>query len=429
MTAVGRVPATCVAVFALVLTSPPPAGAQDSTALTPTLQPSVGQAIQPGVGQATQPGALETLQSRNLGARVFQVDPDVLSRMTRQAAPSPAPDTARFITSRIGTEALRNVADQATSTGRNTYVLPYRVLATSAGASGSERRSFLRPVIEVAGDGLSFAGSEEGFRGTLFLGVQDSLQPASAEPLPDTIHFLLDAAGARVDPGRIRVAHTNLPFEEVTVSSRENRDSVELRVRSSLWAEAVPLSLPVSRPALTVTAPPTVPGLGLEAANVVVRSERIVSGRVPVTVESTLGRPEPSGADLGPDGTLTVELRSTGLGEAEITVHSPGYRPASTTVRFVFPVGFLLAALLGGVVGGSAHRIQKRKEEEADSWIREAGAGLVFGMIVAVAYAVGVNLLGLELQAQYGEALVFTLAALGGYFRVPLRERARPESA
>ncbi|HSR42733.1 MAG TPA: hypothetical protein VLL48_11190, partial [Longimicrobiales bacterium] len=190
----------------------------------------------------------------------------------------------------------------------------------------------------------------------------------------------------------------------------------------------VPLSLPVTRPSLAVTAPATVPGLGLEAARVVVRSERIVSGRVPVTVESTLGRPEPAGLDLDADGTATVHLRSTGLGRAEITVHSPGYRSASTSVAFVFPVGFLLAALLGGIAGGSAHRIQKRGEDEADSWIREAGAGLVFGIIVAVAYAVGVNLLPVEMGAEYGEALVFTLAALGGYFRVPLKERARGAS-
>lgn len=383
---------------------------QDTTRLPTTIRPDLTRALDRGTGPP----------------QVLRVDPDVLNRMTRQPTTAQAVDTARFITSRVGTEALRSAAEESLDGDRRSYVLPYRVLATSASAGEAGSRSYLRPIIQVAGDGLSFAGSEEGFRGTVYVGVQDSLQPQAREPLPDSIHFLMDAEGGRVEPGRVAVSHTNLPFAEVTVLSRENRDSVRLRIRSSVWADPVPLTLPVSRPALWVTATPrAVPGLGLQTADIQIRTDRIAAGSVPITVESTLGRPEPSEVRLGPGGTATVRLRSTGLGTADVTAHSPGYRSASTRVQFLFPLSFILAALLGGIAGGTAHWFRERGEEEGDSWIRESGAGLIFGVIVAVAYAVGVNLLGVELQAQYGEALVFTLAALGGYFRIPVRERAR----
>jgi hypothetical protein len=39
--------------------------------------------------------------------------------------------------------------------------------------------------------------------------------------------------------------------------------------------------------------------------------------------------------------------------------------------------------------------------------------GIVAGLLVATAYAVGINLLNLQPKATTGEALVFVLAALG----------------
>lgn len=398
--------------------------AQD-TASTGTPSPAI-ETPRPAVEEAAPFGGVRP--------GVLRVAPEELLRMARDTAEPPPSaadaDSVRYITSRLGSLSVRQRSVEGLQVDRQSFVLPYRVLATDGGAGeadgeGSRGRPYLRPVIQVGGEGLSFAGSSEGYRGTVYIGVQDSLQPTSSQELPEPIHFLLDVSGGSVQPPGISVEHTNLPFREVTVVTREVRDSIRLRVRSSVDDEPLPLTLPVSRPSLTVTASPEViAGLGLETTTLTVSADRLPSGEVPVTFESTMGRPQPSTVQVGPDGSARASLRSSGLGATEVRVRTPGYRPASVRVRFAFPLAFLAAAVLGGVAGGTARHFRERDGGETKRWLRDAGVAVVFGLIVAVGYAVGVNLLGVELGARYGEALIFTLAALGGYFRIPAKSVA-----
>lgn len=423
---------TAVAAGLVALAAAEGLAAQDSIQapqLDPALEePLPGDQMPRGVREIS-PEALRRLMGEE-GEALEMATPGVQPALRDSVLVSRLRDSV--LVSRVGDRAVRERTVRGLEQDRQSFVLPYRVLSRAedgpahSGPGARGRPSYLRPVIQVGGKGLSFADSLEGYRGRIYVGVQDSLDPDASAELSEPIHFLLDVSGGSAEPRDLIVEHTNLPFREVTVTTREIRDSVRLRVRSSVHSEPLPLTLPVSRPALSVTAsPPSVPGLGLETTTLTVTADRLPAGGVPVTVESTMGRPEPSKLELSPDAPAQVTLRSTGLGATEVRVRSPGYRAASTRVRFGFPVAFLAAALLGGVAGGTARRFRKGGEgEETKPWIREAGVAVLFGLIVAVAYAIGINLLGVEIGAGYGEALVFTLAALGGYFRIPTGNRA-----
>jgi uncharacterized membrane protein YeaQ/YmgE (transglycosylase-associated protein family) len=68
---------------------------------------------------------------------------------------------------------------------------------------------------------------------------------------------------------------------------------------------------------------------------------------------------------------------------------------------------FVAAVVLGGLAGTVATRSSR------EAWLRGIVIGIVTGIIVFVAYAVGINLLGVTPAATTGEALAFVLAALG----------------
>lgn len=72
---------------------------------------------------------------------------------------------------------------------------------------------------------------------------------------------------------------------------------------------------------------------------------------------------------------------------------------------------------LGGTVGGVLRyawlKAQKVKQITVVPLIWHALLGILAGLVVTTAYAVGINLLNLSPEATTGEALVFALAAIG----------------
>ena len=134
--------------------------------------------------------------------------------------------------------------------------------------------------------------------------------------------------------------------------------------------------------------------------------------------------------ELGPTGSGAVTLRSAGTGEALLRASGPGLEEATATIVFVWPWVFLVAALLGGVLGGLAAAAQERRTGGSAHWGPSAFKGLLVGVVAALAwYALGVNLLSLDLGVpRQNELAVSALAALAGFFGVP-RMKGRSEQA
>ena len=130
--------------------------------------------------------------------------------------------------------------------------------------------------------------------------------------------------------------------------------------------------------------------------------------------------PEPGRVTLDESGFAQATLRSRWLGTATVTAERPGFLASEIPVVFVFPLRFLGAALLGGLIGGllrfwTNFKLGKKKPSIGPFiW-----GGLLAGLIVAVAAALGINLAGAPFVASLGrfnEAVVFVFGAIGGYY-------------
>jgi EamA domain-containing membrane protein RarD len=89
-------------------------------------------------------------------------------------------------------------------------------------------------------------------------------------------------------------------------------------------------------------------------------------------------------------------------------------------VSFLWPVVFLLAALVGGSLGSTLAELGRKGRAKRTMFIRHFIAGLITGVIVALGFAAGVNLLPVSVvsQLQFNEASVCLVAALGGWLGI-----------
>ena len=95
-------------------------------------------------------------------------------------------------------------------------------------------------------------------------------------------------------------------------------------------------------------------------------------------------------------------------------------------IFYEWPVRFLAASLLGGLLGSAVAALAARRRGRVASRPAYGLGGLTTGLLVAVAFAVGLNLTGLEILTQYGEAVVFVVAALGAILGLPGVAKAVP---
>jgi hypothetical protein len=74
---------------------------------------------------------------------------------------------------------------------------------------------------------------------------------------------------------------------------------------------------------------------------------------------------------------------------------------------------FGAAALLGGTVGVAIREWSVRGRKRGKQGIRARVASVLLGFLIAVAYAIGVNLLPIVIPGPVVEASVFVVAGLG----------------
>lgn len=297
------------------------------------------------------------------------------------------------------------------------WTLPYRFVGLDAAADELE----LEAVVQVDGGGLRPQRSG-GFLGRIFAQVLDRARPSEQRALPSAIEILVTAAVDSVDPQTIRLERTN-QWSRVELSAASPDDPVVVRLVPTFDPEGTEIEVPLVRGSLRLSiSPREIQGLGLETADVTVRAIGLPdpTGREVVLVADR-GSPDEHRLLLSPEGTASTSIRSVTTGTAKVTVEASGMVPAEAAVDFVFPWLFLIATVVGGVAGALIRWARTAKTKRRNLLAEIFLVGVLTGLVVAVAYSVGINLLGWEPTARAGEALVFVFSALGAYFGLPSR--------
>jgi hypothetical protein len=120
------------------------------------------------------------------------------------------------------------------------------------------------------------------------------------------------------------------------------------------------------------------------------------------------------------DGSGVVKIRSAGLGPAVVSARTPGWPPAQATIAYRWPIVFLTAALLGGVLGALGAYVNAKRRVRS-MLMRYLTRGVVVGLVVCVVYfGIGINLLQFKIDVRFfNEIAVFALAALSAMFGIP----------
>ena len=328
------------------------------------------------------------------------------------------PANENIVQLRPGEYLVARLGDSATLKATAATIqwgLPIRLV----GADEAGQRVTLKPVVEVAAGGLRIRPGTPLFTGEIQLGIEDEERPTESHSLGRSIRMLISAEADSTVPNRVAINHTNLPFTSVRIVALQPGDSVRVRIRSDFDPEGIDILVPVVRPQLSLrVTPQSIQGLGLETAALTVRALGMSQPEsVVVSLTSDRGRLEPTLVALSSSGTGSALIRSSGIGTARIDGEADPMLPDTVSVEFVFPWAFGIAALLGGLIGGVIRYLTLKFQRVSKiSWTgltAHVALGTLAGFVIAVSYAVGINLLNVYPSATTGEALVFVIAALG----------------
>lgn len=310
--------------------------------------------------------------------------------------------------------AVRQPGTTAVNPNAVRWVLPYEFRFVSHEAT--VRTAHL--AVEVAGGGLRMAQTAGEFTGQIFVALEDQQDRTLTYSLPVPAQVLVTAPVDKVDPANFAIDTTD-KWTSVGLSAINPPAEFKAKVRASTDPDGVEIDLRVVRPTLTVAITPDhIQGLGLElaAVNIVAPGLPNPKGRT-ITLTSTKGSLTNTQVQLSDQGTAQTRIRSIAIGSTRIEATSPPLAEGiSHEITFVWPWPFALAAILGGAIGAFVRRRQaKRNEGRGQGLLGDVLTGGLAGLVVAVLYAIGVNLLPVTPTATAGEALVFGLAALGGF--------------
>ncbi|NHN36234.1 TIGR04086 family membrane protein [Pseudomaricurvus alcaniphilus] len=302
-------------------------------------------------------------------------------------------------------DAKPSVVEQA---GATVWQSQYRVLMPKSEREPDQLWT-LRPIVRVL-NALQYDEGKRQFSARLSIGVVDESEPRLRRPL--AAPFMIDVASdslRSISPQSMQFDRSAL-FKTVDVFDNAPTEPASVRILlAGDDATGSEVELPVRRPSLQLSLNPTrILGMGLETTQLTVNA---VGLREPegmtISLGTDHGRFQQPILVLNAQGFATTTLRSAGLGQASIEAGGSPFTTTSANVTFALPWTFLLAVILGGFIGALATRGGRAH------WLNSTVTGVATGMIAAVLYAVGVNVVGFEPVAQVGEAVTFAIAALG----------------
>jgi hypothetical protein len=263
-------------------------------------------------------------------------------------------------------------------------------------------------------DPLRFDPATNQFQGRIAVGLVELGVKGPSKTLPAAVLFQT-LGDVTANPEEAEVKSTSPPFRTVVITARDPRDKVELRVFST-GMEPIVVAVPVERARLQLSAKTQLQGWGLESTEVVVSASNGAAskGQEVELHQPPLGTLSPTTVRLLDNGRNTARLRSESIGTVQLTASSAALgAPEPLTIDFQFPARFLVAGLLGGLVGAFLRKGLKRTGTRR--LVFELALGVLTGALVLGLFVLGVNVTGFPLPSAGGEALLFVVAALGAY--------------
>ena len=357
-------------------------------------------AMQPNV----RPGS-----HKNPGSSVAPAPPPALPSATGATNSEPAP------------AKIATLSDAAT-----TYVMPYRWLTIDS--AGVER--VLVPFFILASGGLTYDVESRTYRGVALVGLEDTLHSNAGVTLPRPLKLLLTTTtGGTVSPLELAIGHTSLDYDSVSI---ESTDSTNLRIRTGADPAGIVIPIPVrSMSVAMIPQQSTLQGLGLATTDIAISLPRGITRRdtATITLSSTSAPVRPSSVRMSGSEVPTVHLRSGLPGSDSISAYLDGVRVGGTVVTFVTPWTFFGATLTGILIGGLARFFAGKRRRPARMLARDIMRSSPFGLLAAIAGAVGLDWMHLKLDDPAALPAIVITAALGAWLGSRLLEGAVPGAA
>lgn len=225
----------------------------------------------------------------------------------------------------------------------------------------------------------------------------------------------------RITPSSFQINHLSIPSSDIRIVCHNVDDSVNVRVITKSNPTGYVTYLKVD-PALEITASESwFQGYGVQDVPITVRFVGTTSrDSVTVSIGTNKGTISPNLLRMKYNQPATAMLRSEGVGHATISAKSALASSNTIKLRYSFPWIFIVASIVGGLVGGSIkfYFFSNRKK------ILKPLVGSIFiGIVGAVAYFVlGVNLLHVESSHNFNEFAVFGFSGLCALFGIRLKD-------
>lgn len=323
----------------------------------------------------------------------------------------------------------RSIATLA-SPERGRLTLPGGVVVPLAGSNGgfaSGGAAWFRLTFEASPMPAPWDLKAAGYVTRLTFGLRRPPQVDETVQLDRPVIIKLSYEGLTAD---------ELPALAIDAPGLEHEKTVELRFKPSTSAPRLLVRSTISDVNLALSALPrlevrpqqrTMLGYGLETVTVVVENvsaegaPRAMDTATPVVIELAGGaRAEGAVPELAAGAaSASFRLRSAGVGPATITATAGGVS-GSAVIEQRFPSGALLAALLGGALGGFARRFMKGARRALTA--RRILEGALVALVAFVAGVLGVGHLSLPASVIATEAGAFLTGALTGFAGVVVLE-------
>lgn len=263
---------------------------------------------------------------------------------------------------------------------------------------------------------------------TLTFGLRRPPQITEDVPLPEPVLVKFGFEGVAAPelapleiwaPGLANEKTVELQFRPVTPQPK-------LRIRSTL--SDVDIELKATERLELRTQQRELLGLGLERVEVTI--ERVwphgeafpVERETPIAIESDgRARAEPAAPVFAAESArATVRVRSAGWGPVTLTATAKGVS-GRVTLEQRFPTAPVIAALLGGALGGFARRFVKGARRRQHT--RRVIEGVVVSTVAFVGGVIGVGVCGMPPEVIATEAGAFLVGTLAGFAGVTVLER------
>ena len=332
-------------------------------------------------------------------------------------------------------ESATVVTNAASKTKR--VVLPMKVGVTVDGAGPNDPAviRFGEVFIEALQSPLRWSDAARAYVTTLAVGLDFPEHPEIGQ-LPVPVTFTLIGRNAAASKNEVFVRKAGPPYEQVQLTVSDARAEASVVARHPLVKDK-PLTLDcaIELGALTVDLKEsTIAGFGLGSTPLTVR--RLAKDQTEIadttSLEVVLSLSTDSKGKLE-SGMLTIpanaskvetELRSVGVGEAVILASVGGVTGKSNIVKYYFPIGLMVATLLGGPLGGAGRYMRQRKTKTAKTsagrWVLE---GTLCGVLIVAAALAGIVIFALPPMLLATELGVFLTAALAGYGGAPILDK------